>query len=71
VLDIIDTEAERARLTRQAETLGKGIAGIEAKLANESFITRAPAEVVHRERDRLAALQGELATVEQALGSLG
>jgi len=70
VLDIIDVEAERARLTKRAETLRKGIGGIEAKLSNEGFVQKAPAEVVQRERDRLADLQGELEAVEASLASL-
>jgi len=70
VLDIIDVEAERARLDKQAETLRKGIRGIEGKLANENFLTKAPADLVQRERDRLGKLQEELAAVEQSLESL-
>ena len=70
MLDIIDTEAERARLTKQAETLRKGIAGIEGKLGNENFVSKAPAELVQRERDRLAKLQAELETVDAALAAL-
>ena len=71
VLDIIDVDAEKLRLAKQAETLGKGIEGIQRKLANENFVTRAPAEVVQRERDRLADLQAELAVVEESRKALG
>jgi len=70
VLGIIDRQAERSRLGRQKETLLRGIRGIEAKLANESFLQRAPADLVARERQRLEALRGELAAVEQSLGQL-
>ncbi|MGB2824770.1 MAG: valine--tRNA ligase, partial [Phycisphaerae bacterium] len=71
VLDIIDVEAERARLDKQAEALGKGIAGLAAKLANENFVTKAPADLVQRERERLSRLQAELAAVRDSLESLG
>jgi len=64
-------DAEKLRLAKQAETLGKGIEGIQRKLANENFVTRAPAEVVQRERDRLADLQAELAVVEESRKALG
>ena len=70
VHDVIDRDAERARLTAQAETLRKGIRGIDAKLANDNFVSRAPPEVVQRERDRLVRLQGELAAVETSLETL-
>ena len=70
VLDIIDVAAERARLQKQAETLGKGLGGIRAKLANENFVGKAPADVVQRERERLEKLQVELAAVEESLNAL-
>jgi valyl-tRNA synthetase len=71
VLDIIDTAAERQRLTRQAETLRKGVTGLAAKLGNENFLAKAPADLVQRERQRLEKLQAELAAVEQAMAGLG
>ncbi len=71
VLDIIDLDAEKARLAKQAEQLAKGIKGIEGKLANEKFVSKAPEEVVHRERERLVSLQAELDAVTQAAEKLG
>jgi valyl-tRNA synthetase len=70
VLDVVDLEAELQRLTKQKETLAKGIGGIEGKLANENFVSKAPAQVVQRERDRLEQLRQELAGVEDALAAL-
>ena len=70
VLGIIDVQAELARLSKQAETLRKGLGGIVAKLANESFVARAPAEVVQRERERLSKLQADLKVVESSLEAL-
>jgi len=70
VLGVVDVEAERARLGKQADGLRKGLRGAEVKLNNESFVAKAPAEVVQRERDRLKALQAELASVEQSLAEL-
>ncbi len=70
VLDIIDRDAELTRLQKQAETLGRGIAGIEAKLGNETFLAKAPPEVVDGERRRLAALQTDLEALGKSLESL-
>jgi valyl-tRNA synthetase len=70
VLDIIDRPAEIARLTKQAETLRRGIASIEGKLSNAGFLAKAPAEVVECERQRLTSLQTDLSAVETALRSL-
>ena len=71
LLDVIDASAEIARLTKQAETLEKGIAGIEGKLGNENFVKRAPTEVVEKERQRLDALRRDLQTVQEALAAVG
>ena len=70
VLDIIDPEAERARLNKQAEPLQRGIASIEAKLANASFVNKAPVEVVQRERERLVTLKRDLETLTKSLEAL-
>jgi len=70
VLDIIDVEAERARLARQAETLEKGIRAIEGKLSNEGFVAKAPAEIVQRQRDRLEELKRDRRAVAKSIEAL-
>ena len=54
---IVDLAAERQRLTREIERAAREVAGLEAKLARPEFVERAPAEVVARERARLAEQQ--------------
>jgi valyl-tRNA synthetase len=70
---VIDLEKERARLRTEAEKLDGLAAGTEKKLSNESFVSRAPAEVVEKEREKLAGyreqadkLRGKLAALEGA-----
>ncbi|MDY7010070.1 MAG: valine--tRNA ligase [Planctomycetota bacterium] len=70
VLGVIDITAERARLTKQVQTIQNGITGIEKKLANEGFVAKAPAEVVGRERERLARLKKDLDAVNESLNAL-
>jgi len=67
---VIDVAAERDRLCKQKEQLANGVRGIEAKLGNEKFLTRAKPEIVQRERERLGQLQDQLATVEKNLEDL-
>jgi valyl-tRNA synthetase len=71
---VIDMEAERARLNREMEKCVAEIRKIDAKLANASFVTKAPPEVVEENRERRAAfeateikLQAALKRVEAAL----
>jgi len=66
----IDVAAERKRLEKERDNLTKQIGGIDAKLANKSFVDRAPAEVVQQQRDKLAELRGQIASVEAALTKL-
>ena len=52
--NLIDKNAELARVTKELERLEGEISRAQAKLANASFVERAPAAVVEKERDRLA-----------------
>ena len=52
----VDLAGELARLDKEMQKLEKDLAGVNAKLSNEGFVSRAPAEVVARERERAAQL---------------
>ncbi|HMB71552.1 MAG TPA: class I tRNA ligase family protein, partial [bacterium] len=68
---LIDLDVEKRRLEKEQERLGGLVQGSERKLANESFVSRAKPDVVEREREKLASLQGDLAKVQAALRDLG
>ncbi|HET7874022.1 MAG TPA: class I tRNA ligase family protein, partial [Methylomirabilota bacterium] len=51
---LVDFEAEKQRLRKEIERAEKEIAFLEAKLGRRAFVERAPADVVERERQRLA-----------------
>jgi valyl-tRNA synthetase len=53
--------AERARLGKEIERARKEIAFLEGKLGRPDFVERAPADVVARDRERLAE-QGQILT---------
>jgi valyl-tRNA synthetase len=52
----IDVDAEIARNEKLLENLVKQIQGKEGKLSNETFVSRAPWDVVQKERESLADL---------------
>ncbi len=64
---VIDIAAEQARLKKALDKLNKEMAGLNAKLSNEKFLSRAPADVVDAQRARVAALDEEKATLAAAL----
>ena len=55
--DLIDIDAEVARLKKQMADLEKWMAGTRARLANEKFVSSAPAQVVADTRSKLAELE--------------
>ena len=69
--DMIDFEKERARLRAELEKNAGEIARTEAKLANESFVSRAPAAVVEAERAKLEKSRSTRANLEAELQKLG
>ena len=56
---LIDKEAERAKMRKSLADFEKQIGGLRAKLGNESFVARAPAEVVAQSRAKLAELEAQ------------
>ncbi|MBA3489343.1 MAG: valine--tRNA ligase, partial [Longispora sp.] len=66
----IDVAAERARLIKDAAVAEKEIAQCRAKLGNVEFTGKAPAQVVAKITDRLAAAESDLARISAALEKL-
>jgi valyl-tRNA synthetase len=67
---LIDVAAEQSKNEQLVQKLSGLIKAKEAKLANESFVSRAPANVVQAERDSLAQMQEQLASAKAALAAL-
>jgi valyl-tRNA synthetase len=53
--DVIDLDAERARLRRRLEAIDVDVRRSETKLADGAFTSKAPAAVVEKERSKLDA----------------
>jgi valyl-tRNA synthetase len=67
---VIDLERERARLREELGRLEGHIGGTSKKLDNQVFVAKAPAEVVQRERDRLAQLEEKMSKLREKLAGL-
>jgi valyl-tRNA synthetase len=68
---LVDFDRESARLSKEIERRRSFIAGIEAKLANEAFVSRAPEEVVAQERRKLEDSREEVRKLTANLEALG
>jgi valyl-tRNA synthetase len=66
----LDVEAERKRLTKDLAAARADIEAAERKLASPSFVQRAPAEIVAKNRDRLAAGQDEVRRLTEQIAAL-
>ena len=63
---LIDKDAELARLDKEIQRLQGEVQRVGGKLANEGFVAKAPAEVLDKERAKLAEAEAALAKlVEQ------
>jgi valyl-tRNA synthetase len=69
--DQVDTGAERSRLSKQRDELTKRIGGLNGRLSNEAYISKAPAKLVDETRAQLSQAQSELESTQQALARLG
>ena len=62
---LIDKDAELARLIKEITKLESDIQRTKGKLSNESFVSKAPAAVVQKEKDRIAELEIALSNLSE------
>ena len=67
---LIDIPAELEKIAGELEKNRKFLAGVEAKLGNEGFVSRAPANVVEQQRTRKGELEAEIARLEGLAAAL-
>ncbi|MFC1988113.1 class I tRNA ligase family protein, partial [Chloroflexota bacterium] len=67
---MVDLEAERQRLEKEIEQSKAEITRLEARLGNREFITKAPAAVVDKERDKLGVVKDKLERLSQQFAKL-
>lgn len=61
---LIDLEAEKVRIEKQIAELKPYINSLEKKLSNEQFVNNAPAQVVEKEKEKLAKAKEELENLQ-------
>ena len=66
----IDVEAEKTRLQKDIAYYEGFLASVQKKLANEKFVSKAPAAVIEGERRKQADAQSKLATLRASLSAL-
>ncbi len=62
---LIDKDAELARLDKEIQRLDGEVKRVGGKLANEGFVAKAPAEVLDKERAKLAEAEQALARLAE------
>ncbi len=70
LLGAVDKEKEKERIEKEIENLNNLIKNTENKLANEEFISKAPAPIVEKEKERLAGFKEEVKKLEEQLNNL-
>ncbi|MBA4157285.1 MAG: valine--tRNA ligase [Gemmatimonadetes bacterium] len=67
---IIDLDRERERLREELQRIAQALRATQTKLANENFVSRAPADVVDREREKLMSYSEQQEKLGAKLRSL-
>jgi valyl-tRNA synthetase len=69
--DLIDIDVERGRLEKEIERLLNQLALLDKKLSNENFISRAPADVVEKEKKKKRDFEDNLSKLRLNLSRIG
>jgi len=67
---LIDTDKERARLTKEITKLEGEIARINGKLSNEGFVAKAPEALINAEKEKRIQFTEKLAAIKNELAAL-
>jgi valyl-tRNA synthetase len=68
--DVLDIDAELARLQQELASVEKTVATSQGRLDKPDFVARAPQEVVEKERARVAEGQAQILRIQENLRSL-
>ena len=68
--ELVDLEKEKARVQKELDKNRKMLSGLEGKLQNPGFVSKAPANVVEAERERAEKLRALIEKLEEQLQSM-
>ncbi len=68
--ELVDIEAEKARLNKELLNTEKEIAAAESKLANSGFVGKAPTQVVEAQREALEKNKTKRSMLQESLSKL-
>lgn len=68
--ELIDFEAERARLNKEKAAAQKELDFINSKLSNENFVSKAPANVVEGQRAAAAKLESKIDMLNESIAAI-
>ena len=69
--ELVDFEAEKARLNKELAAVQKDLDFVNNKLSNENFVAKAPANVVASQREQAAKYQEKIAMLKESIAKLG
>lgn len=68
--ELVDKEAELARLNKELEQVKKRLAQSEGKLNNQGFVAKAPAAVIEKVKGQAEKEREQIALIQAAIASL-
>jgi valyl-tRNA synthetase len=68
--NLIDTEAEIAKMEAELKHLQGFLVGVQKKLSNERFVANAPAQVVELERKKQSDAETKIAALTESIAKL-
>ena len=68
--ELVDIAKELARIAAERKKAEENLQRIEAKLANESFTSRAPENVVNAEREKAEKVRALIAKLDESAAAM-
>ncbi len=69
--ELVDLDAEKARLNKELAAVEKDLAFVNGKLSNENFVAKAPAAVVEAQREQKTRYEEKIAMLKESIAKLG